>query len=113
MPCSLQNESFNTSNGARDGSVPKILVVLTDGQSTDPVATALMADKLHRDGIKVITIGIGQGVRTSELTVIATDKNHVFTATDFSALATLQKDLQLETCRSKFEFSLTKLHIFF
>ncbi|XP_062581120.1 collagen alpha-4(VI) chain-like [Saccostrea cucullata] len=95
------NESFSSANGARDGSVPKILVVLTDGQSTDPMATALMADRLHRDGIKVITIGIGQGVRNSELTVIATDKNHVFTATDFKSLASLQKELTMETCRNE------------
>lgn len=87
------------------------MIVLTDGQSTDPMATALMADKLHRDGIKVITIGIGQGVRTSELTVIATDKNHMFTATDFSSLATLQKDLQLETCRSNLKYTLTQLRL--
>ena len=96
----FQNESFTTSHGARDPSVPKILVVLTDGQSTDSMATALMADQLHRAGIKVVTIGIGQNVRKSELTVIATDRNHVFTADDFKSLATLQKDLQMETCRS-------------
>uniref|UniRef100_K1PKC1 Collagen alpha-6(VI) chain n=1 Tax=Magallana gigas TaxID=29159 RepID=K1PKC1_MAGGI len=93
------NESFTTAHGARDASVPKILVVLTDGQSTDPPATAVMADQLHRAGIKVITIGIGQNVHKSELTVIATDRNHVFTATDFKSLSTLQTDLQLETCR--------------
>ncbi|XP_078315734.1 collagen alpha-6(VI) chain-like isoform X2 [Crassostrea virginica] len=95
------NESFTTSHGARDPSVPKILVVLTDGQSTDSMATALMADQLHRAGIKVVTIGIGQNVRKSELTVIATDRNHVFTADDFKSLATLQKDLQMETCRNE------------
>lgn len=96
----FQNESFTAAHGARDASVPKILVVLTDGQSTDPPATAVMADQLHRAGIKVITIGIGQNVHKSELTVIATDRNHVFTATDFKSLSTLQTDLQLETCRS-------------
>ncbi|XP_061168894.1 collagen alpha-4(VI) chain-like [Saccostrea echinata] len=93
------NESFSPKNGARDESIPKILVVLTDGQSTDPMVTALMADRLHKHGIKVITIGIGQDVRSSELTVIATDKYHVFTATDFKSLASVQKDLQIEICR--------------
>ncbi|XP_062581122.1 collagen alpha-1(XII) chain-like [Saccostrea cucullata] len=95
------NESFSSANGARDESIPKILVVLTDGQSTDPMATALMADRLHQQDIRVITIGIGQRVRRSELTVIATDKYHVFTVSDFKSLASVQKDLQIEICRNE------------
>jgi len=47
-----RTESFSTLHGARVG-VPKILVVMTDGQSTSPPLTAQEARVLHYSDVKV------------------------------------------------------------
>ena len=78
---------------------------MTDGQSTDPSATVKMAEALHRDGVQVIAIGIGSQVKTTELAVIASGKDHMFTAANFSALASIENELTLATCRGENSFT--------
>lgn len=97
----IVNQSFTAAHGMRNG-VPHILVVMTDGRSHDPAATASMAKLVHNAGIKVVAIGIGSDVDQQELQTIATDAKHAISVPDFNALATIQKEVQKTTCTSKF-----------
>ncbi|XP_078661742.1 uncharacterized protein LOC144905822 [Branchiostoma floridae x Branchiostoma belcheri] len=77
---------FARQNAAwRPAPTPKIMVVLTDGKSSDSVAVPSQA--LAADGVTVFAIGVGS-FDHSELLQIANNKHgHVFELTDFSLLA--------------------------
>lgn len=94
----VRNNSFTKAHGGRDG-VPKVLIVLTDGQSSSPPDTAIEAGNIHHTDIKVISIGIGSSVNTDELKTIATDNSHAFTVANFSALKDIALELEKQTCK--------------
>ena len=68
---------MSTLHGRRLGAQP-VVIVLTDGQSTRPTQTIAEAEALRRTGAVVIAIGIGSGVKESELDAIASDPAHKF-----------------------------------
>jgi len=96
----VKTDSFTTASGMRAG-VPHILVVMTDGQSQYGLQTMTAADQLHKDGVKVIAIGIGDDVNNKELHNIASDNSHVITVPDFFLLSTIQNEVLNTTCPSK------------
>ena len=91
------NSSFTPQHGDRD-NVTDVMIVITDGQSTNPRATADAANQVHQAGIKTFAIGIGDHVMQTELNNIASDKNHVFHVRNFDSLHLLQEELRNETC---------------
>ncbi|XP_046370521.2 collagen alpha-4(VI) chain-like isoform X2 [Haliotis rufescens] len=93
-------ESFSDAHGARNNS-NKIIFVLTDGQSTKPALTADAANKIHNTNIRVIAIGIGSSISSSELDTIATDKQHVYRVANFSGLADIEKEVEQQTCKTE------------
>ena len=76
-----QKDMFSLANGGRP-AVSKLLVVLTDG-SEDP---GDVADELRDMGIRVIAVGIGKGINSTELAHIAGDAKNVFSAASFDEL---------------------------
>ena len=57
----ITEEVFTSANGARD-DVPRICVIVTDGESSDRSLTLKEAKKAKDAGIKIIAIGIGDKV---------------------------------------------------
>lgn len=96
----IRNNTFTKAHGARDG-VPKVLIVLTDGQSSSPPDTAIQAGKIHHTNIKVISIGIGSSVNNDELKTIASDNSHAFTVANFTALKDIALELEKQTCKGR------------
>ena len=83
-----QNELLSVSNGARPG-VPKILVLLTDGSQTPEIGSedpGDIADEIRKSGIKMIVVGVGQGIDKKELVDIAGGQDSVFLAKSFNQL---------------------------
>ena len=97
----VEKNSFKAAAGDRPG-VANILIVMTDGQSTNPTLTRQETVKLHQMNLKVFAIGIGTGVDKTELGHIASDSKHVFQVSTFDALTTLQAELKKTACKSKF-----------
>ncbi|XP_046571856.1 collagen alpha-4(VI) chain-like [Haliotis rubra] len=93
-------ESFSDAHGARNNS-NKIIFVLTDGQSTDRKSTADAANKIHNTNIRVIAIGIGNSIAASELDTIASDQKHVYRVANFSGLASIEKEVEQQTCKTE------------
>ena len=93
----VRENSFSPAHGAR-GHVRQFLIVLTDGNSAKPGETAKEATLLHNTGVRVISIGIGSGIRNSELKNIASDKKHVFAVASFDALKSIEKEIHAMTC---------------
>lgn len=97
----VEKNSFTSAAGDRPG-VANILIVMTDGQSTNPTQTQSETVKLHQMNLKVFGIGIGSGVDRTELGHIASDSKHVFLVNNFDALKTLQAELKNTTCNGTY-----------
>ncbi|OWF43421.1 Collagen alpha-3(VI) chain [Mizuhopecten yessoensis] len=93
----VRTVSFTNSSGDRE-NVDNILVVLTDGHSTDRNSTLDEAEMLRNTSTKVITIGIGADIDASELTAIASDPSNAFTVPDFDALSGIQNSISAQAC---------------
>ena len=98
----LLSTAFSTSR--TDQAIPRVAIVFTDGQSNYPTLTAQAAQSVHAStGIIVYSIGIGSGVNTTELNIIASSSSNVFLISSFSAgdFAALLLPLRTTACTSK------------
>ncbi|XP_069108778.1 collagen alpha-3(VI) chain-like isoform X2 [Argopecten irradians] len=93
----VRTVSFSNSSGDRE-NVDNILVVLTDGHSTDRNLTMDEAEMLHNTSTKVITIGIGADIDAVELSAIASEPSNAFTVPDFDALSGIEKAISAKAC---------------
>lgn len=80
-------------------AVPRNIVVLTDGASTDHSATLLSAGDAANDGIRVFTVGIGSSIDQQELVDIADEnQNRVYNTGNFDDLIQLLNPLSQALC---------------
>ncbi|XP_036357280.1 von Willebrand factor-like isoform X3 [Octopus sinensis] len=95
----LRTQSFRRGAGDRKG-VPNIAIVLTDGKSFSLRKTKIAALKLRKTGAIVFAIGVGRGIKRSELNVIGSSprRNYVFSVRNFNALRSIAKQLIKRTC---------------
>ncbi|XP_051770711.1 integrin alpha-X-like [Ctenopharyngodon idella] len=95
----LMNELFVSNGGARP-SASKILVVITDGESTDPDDLTAAVQQAQAKNIIRYAIGVGNAFNRDkareELATIASlpTNNHVFQVTDFDALESIREKLK-------------------
>lgn len=89
--------SFTAEAGNRLDAVD-VLVVVTDGKSTDHAQTLREAANLKQRNIVIVGVGIGSGVDTQELNGIATGPLYVMYANDFNALSHFYKDIHDISC---------------
>lgn len=93
----LLNQGFSTST--RPSTVPRVGVIMTDGQSTNPYKLEDIIMKVKLKGIEIFSIGFGS-VDVTELNMMATvpDHTHVFVVDDVHTLDTVRDELYLEIC---------------
>ncbi|KAM8876197.1 integrin alpha-M-like isoform 2-T2 [Synchiropus picturatus] len=93
----IVNNVFSRSRGSRP-NVKKILIVITDGESTDPKELPGAAASAKAKGIVPFAIGVGSAFTTSaayaELVTIASSPKNVFQVENFSALDRIRETLQ-------------------
>ncbi|KAM8876981.1 integrin alpha-M-like isoform 1-T1 [Synchiropus picturatus] len=93
----IVNYVFTPSRGSRP-NVKKILIVITDGASTDPSELPGAAASAKAKGIVPFAIGVGSAFTTStayaELVTIASSPKNVFQVENFSALDRIRQTLQ-------------------
>ena len=90
-------DQFQENRGLRpevDG-FPRILIVLTDGQSHDRVSTP--AQRVRENNIVIYAIGIG-GYNLNQLNEIASSKSHVYTLSGFDELQKFITTITSSTC---------------
>lgn len=98
---------FSIGQGARpeEDGLPRILIVLTDGQSQDNVLSP--ARILHNDNIVIYAIGIG-GYDFTQLNQIASSSSHVIVLSSFTDLADFTATLTASTCNEPQPVSLER-----
>ena len=104
----LRQQGYTSTNGGRPLSqaVPRIAVVITDGQSNDPGATVSAATSVHDEGITVFSVGVGSGFNNDELVAIASNPSFVSTLSGFdtSQFEALQTTISNEACTSEYTY---------
>ncbi|KAL0985324.1 hypothetical protein UPYG_G00155490 [Umbra pygmaea] len=89
---------FGEKYGGRKAfKVPQWLMVITDGEATDPDDLAAPAKMLRDNGIVVFSIGV-VGAKKEELEIMAGDPTKVFFVDQFEELDTLHKNISHEFC---------------
>ncbi|KAK5916541.1 hypothetical protein CgunFtcFv8_011516 [Champsocephalus gunnari] len=92
-------EKVFTSDSGMRKTVPKVLVVVTDGRSQDDVKKS--AEKLQHSGYSVFVVGVAD-VDMSELRLIGSkpSERHVFVVDDYDAFAKIQDNLITFICET-------------
>nr|XP_022314078.1 cartilage matrix protein-like [Crassostrea virginica] len=87
----IRTSSFSYMHGHRRG-VPKLAVVITDGNSNNYAMTKRQAQLAHSSGIQIMAIGVGKATNKRELRDIASDPDSefVFDLNSFSALQAIK-----------------------
>ncbi|KAF0032046.1 hypothetical protein F2P81_016601 [Scophthalmus maximus] len=94
-------EFFDAENGGRASlKVPQILMVITDGDATDPNNLAAPSVALRDKGISVFSIGVEGANREQLDTMAGHDTSKVFYVDNFDALETLYKNISQVLCNS-------------
>ncbi|XP_073340800.1 collagen alpha-6(VI) chain-like [Pagrus major] len=93
-------EYFTAEHGGRKAlQVPQILIVITDGEATDPARLKPSADALRKSGVTVISIGVA-GANRAELEIMSGDASKYFFVDSFDGLETLLKGITDVLCNS-------------
>lgn len=91
-------------NDARAG-VPRVLVVLTDGRSSDDVVKP--SEELKNTGVIIFVVGLGKNYNLAQLKAMATDDN-VFTV-DFLSMMSIVRVMQEKLCKGKKVSAISKV----
>ncbi|XP_053193439.1 collagen alpha-1(XII) chain [Scomber japonicus] len=94
----LLKNTFTEAAGARKG-FPKVLVIITDGKSEDPVET--YAKQLRNRGVEIFVLGI-QKADEDEMKLMASApyRSHIYKVANFDTIKTVQKELITQVCAS-------------
>ena len=98
----MHRDMFTAKNGDRP-EAPNIAIVITDGVSTfDSDLTIPEATKAKQKNIKVISVGISEGVKERELVGMASTpvEDFVFYAANFSVLESIRVHLLDAACKA-------------
>ena len=95
---SIRKRSFTVSAGHR-ANVPKLVALVTSGQSTDRNATFLEVQRARDAGITILTIGVGTEIDDGEMNVFASDGGqNVHRVNVFEALKYLTGSVASNLC---------------
>ncbi|XP_076443657.1 matrilin-1-like isoform X2 [Babylonia areolata] len=90
----MAGEQLNIEGRPR---VEQVVILMTDGQSRDPGSTVAEAQKLRRQGVRVVALGVGESVDEQELQGVTGD-NEVVKVGDFTSLLNHTRQLASRAC---------------
>ncbi|BFZ15866.1 hypothetical protein BsWGS_18905 [Bradybaena similaris] len=90
-------DMFNRTG--RNSTVPKVLMVITDGMSTDAKKTIVAATLAKSLGIKIFSIGVTNATSRDELTSISSPGTQVFITKDFTTLESVLNNATNRVCQ--------------
>ncbi|CAG5078717.1 Oidioi.mRNA.OKI2018_I69.PAR.g9066.t1.cds [Oikopleura dioica] len=80
-------------------SVPKIILLITDGDATDKERLDAQIEILKEANILVYAIGVGDLIDRNELNRIATDEDFVYETRDFDSISKIKSSLLGRVCK--------------
>lgn len=95
----MTDKLFGASSGARS-NVPRIAIVLTDGNSNNDASTTSAADKARQQNIGMIAVGAGSNLQTYQLNHIADSSDKVITVSDVNNIDSIIDQVLQKACQS-------------
>jgi hypothetical protein len=96
---SLVNETVFDPTDLRPVSVPRILVIFTDGVTNAGISPLPVADTLRNDkDVSIYAFGVGDEVNLADLVGVTGSADRVTLASDFTALQSLAGQLTSDIC---------------
>ncbi|XP_037606721.1 collagen alpha-1(XII) chain isoform X5 [Sebastes umbrosus] len=92
----LLKNTFTEAAGARKG-FPRVLVIITDGKSEDPVES--YAKQLQSRGVEIFVLGVQQADE-EEMKLMASEPytSHVYNVANFNSIKNVQKEIITQVC---------------
>uniref|UniRef100_A0A671VWS0 Collagen type XII alpha 1 chain n=1 Tax=Sparus aurata TaxID=8175 RepID=A0A671VWS0_SPAAU len=88
--------TFNEAAGARK-DFPKVLVIITDGKSEDPVES--YARQLRSRGVEIFVLGIQQAdEQEMKLMASTPHRSHIYSVANFNSIKNVQKEFITQVC---------------
>uniref|UniRef100_A0A3Q2E844 VWFA domain-containing protein n=1 Tax=Cyprinodon variegatus TaxID=28743 RepID=A0A3Q2E844_CYPVA len=93
----LTNGFTEAAGSRRD--VPKVLVIITDGRSDDPVES--YAKQLRSRGVEIFVLGVHQADEAEMKALASTPfQHHIYRAANFDTIQVVQNDFITQICSS-------------
>uniref|UniRef100_A0A8C4SX11 Collagen type VI alpha 6 chain n=1 Tax=Erpetoichthys calabaricus TaxID=27687 RepID=A0A8C4SX11_ERPCA len=83
--------------GRMSNNVSRVMIVITDGAATDRIALPIASRDVHKQGISVYAVGVGNA-KTQDLEIMAGTKNKVFYVDSYKSLEALHKNMSQLLC---------------
>lgn len=85
----------------KDRGVPKVILTITDGRSSEPEATLAHARALKKREFNMISVGVGEEIALAELFELSTTSSNQFFVEDFTKIFDIIVELTYSSCRMK------------
>lgn len=85
----------------KDKAIPKVILTITDGRSSEPEATIAYARALKKREFNMISVGVGDNIASDELFELSTTSSNQFFAEDFMKIFDIIVELTYTSCRMK------------
>lgn len=76
---------------ANDRKVPQVIVVITDGESTDTDKLEQEAALLKEAGVTIYMVGVGEKVNAAELNAVATGPDFVYETRNYDSISKIKR----------------------
>ncbi|KAM9231006.1 collagen alpha-6(VI) chain-like [Leptosomus discolor] len=94
----LSETFFTEEHGSRKSKgVPQVLIVITDGESTDKAMLDDVAQRLRNKGITIYAVGV-EGANRNELLTMAGSEDKCFYVDTFEGLKNLNENITNDVC---------------
>lgn len=87
-------------------AVPKVILTITDGYSNKPSDTKKQADLIKRREFNMISVGVGKGVKLTELLHLSSTPNDQYSVDDFDKINDIIYEISKTTCEQPAEVKL-------
>ncbi|XP_041814167.1 collagen alpha-1(XII) chain [Chelmon rostratus] len=92
----LLKNTFSEAAGVRKG-FPRVLVIITDGKSEDPVES--YARQLRSRGVEIFVLGVQQADEEEMKLMASTPyRSHIYNVASFNAIKDVQRELITQVC---------------
>lgn len=96
----VRDNVFKEQFGMRpaSASIPKVLILITDGVSDNPNETLKVATTIKQGGVTFFSVNVGKNLNVKDLEMLASDNETLFIVDDYSKMIDILGELRKTMC---------------